>query len=111
MDNKNNNFKEFHTVHRFHGFTDVSTSFQMCVKNARFAQFARTATNCNSKNIKRKITHPNLIGWVKSFATTFKRVRLSDSFSFLSFITLNHLNTHRINGVGCLSSACQSLTY
>lgn len=32
MDNKNNNFKEFHTVHRLHGFADVSTSFQMCVK-------------------------------------------------------------------------------
>jgi len=43
MDNKNNNFKEFHTVHRLHGFTDVSTSFQMCVKYVRFAQFARTA--------------------------------------------------------------------
>ena len=46
MDNKNNNFKEFHTVHRLHGFTDVSTSFQMCVKKyVRLAQFARTAKN------------------------------------------------------------------
>lgn len=58
MDNKNNNFKEFHTVHCLHRFTDVSTSFQMCVKYVRLVQFARTAKNCNSKNIKRKITHP-----------------------------------------------------
>lgn len=76
MDNKNNNFKEFHTVHRLHGFTDVSTSFQMCVKNARLVQFARTATNCNSKNIKRKITHLIKFRWVKSYCNN------SDIFCF-----------------------------
>ena len=45
MDNKNNNFKEFHTVHRLHGFTDVSTSFQMCVK--KICAPCPIRTDCN----------------------------------------------------------------
>ena len=49
MDNKNNNFKEFHTVHRLHGFTDWSTSFQMCVKKCALCPIR---TDCKNAILK-----------------------------------------------------------